>query len=552
MIFFVKIIDEKFGYFADSSYLCSMSKDQKIAEQQSFISTLQRTIEDLNKTVAMLRQMLDALTKERETDRKMIETLQATVAELRAALSSKADAQEALAKSNRQLAAMVKNANKQNERQNVSEDTSKECHKPQPVKRRDYAASCKHEEWVDVYPEGYAPDDEGVRDTGLCDECIRFCMVRGYIKCVHYKLHKMSKDGNIRQAKAPVAPIFNSEFDASVIAFILNLRFAFSLPFERILKQIHQMDFILSKTTCFNLVKGAYSLIEPLGPVLLRAILDTKYLGMDETYYKLINCVEKNAKGKKVRKIYFWELYADTLGLVYYGFAHGSRSEEAGAGFLQDFIGFLQSDAYTFYKKLEKDPDNGIIRLSCIQHTKRNFLDLAFEIAQEIARLYGMLHHKEHEHTIGVDGWTEQQHLEWRQEYSTPILDEIEAKCKLIVQTTPPKTDICKAANYALNEMEATRNIFRTATCSLDNNACERLNRPFSLSRRNSLFFCSEDGAKQAALFYSLVSSCQLHGINAEKYLEWLFNTMARMSPKALKDQNKLRNLLPDMYATMA
>ena len=529
-----------------------MSKDQEIEELKSTIMDLNGTIKNLNATIGMLQKMLEVLTRERDDNRKMIEALQATVAELRVALNSKTDAREALEKSNRQLAAMVRNVNKQNERQTISEETPEKKQKPNPVQRRNYAESSQHTEYVDVYPEGFAPEDAGVRDTGLLDECIRFRMVKGYIKCIHYKLHKMSKDGNIRQAKAPVAPIFNSEFEAGFISFILNQRFAFSLPFERIIKQIHQMDFDISKTTCFNLVKGAYNLIEPLGDVMLRTILGSKYVGMDETYYKLTNCVDKNSKGKRVRKIYFWELYGDSPGLVYYGFSHGSRSEEAGAGFLQDFQGYLQSDAYSFYKNLEKDPDNGITRLSCIQHTKRKFLDIDIELAQEIARLYGLLHHKEHEHKIGIDGWTEQQHLAWRQEYSTPILREIEDKCNLIVKTVPPKMDICKAAQYALSEMEATRNIFQTATCSLDNNACERLNRAISLSRRNSLFFCSEDGAQQAALFYSLVSSCQLHGINADNYLEWLLDSMANMSPKALKDYTKLRNLLPDIYATMA
>ncbi len=115
----------------------------------------------------------------------------------------------------------------------------------------------------------------------------------------------MSRNGELRQARVPVTPIFNSEFEASFISFILNQRFVFSLPFERIIKQIRQMDFDISKTTCFNLVKGAYNLIEPLAPVMLRTILDTKYVGMDETYYKLTNCVKQNANGKRVRKVYF-------------------------------------------------------------------------------------------------------------------------------------------------------------------------------------------------------------------------------------------------------
>lgn len=528
-----------------------MSKDLKIEELESLVTELNATIKNLNDTIGMLQQMLETLTKQREGDQEMIKAQQSTIADLRAALHSKIDAHEALAKSNRQLAAIVRNANKQNERQTVAEETPKEPAAPQPVLRRDYAKACREVQIVDVYPEGYAPEDAGVRDTGLYDECVRFRMVKGHVECIHYRLHKMSKNGDLRQARVPVSPIFNSEFEASFISYILNQRFAFSLPFERIIKQIHQMNFDISKTTCFNLVKGAYGLIEPIGPVLLRTILGTGYIGMDETYYKLTNCVAPNSKGKKVKKVYFWELHAQTPGLVYYGFAHGSRSEEAGSEFLQDFKGYLQSDAYSFYKKIEKDPNNGITRLSCIQHTKRKFLDIEIEMAQDIARLYGLLHHKEHEHTIGIDGWTEQQHLAWRQEYSEPILKEIEEKCKLIIRTTLPKMDICKAANYALSEMNATRAIFQTATCSLDNNACERLNRAISLSRRNSLFFCSEDGAQQAALFYSLVSSCQLHDIPADEYLEWLLNSMANLKPKDLKEENKLRNLLPDRYATM-
>lgn len=56
-----------------------------------------------------------------------------------------------------------------------------------------------------------------------------------------------------------------------------------------------------------------------------------------------------------------------------------------------------------------------------------------------------------------------------------------------------------KAARYFFNEFDGIEAIFRTGGCDLDTNRLERLNRYVSLSRRNSLFFGSHEGAKRGA-----------------------------------------------------
>ena len=56
----------------------------------------------------------------------------------------------------------------------------------------------------------------------------------------------------------------------------------------------------------------------------------------------------------------------------------------------------------------------------------------------------------------------------------------------------------------------------------IDNNRAENAIRPFAVGRKNWLFNNTERGAKCSALIYSIVSTAQANGLDAEKYLtEW-------------------------------
>ena len=64
-------------------------------------------------------------------------------------------------------------------------------------------------------------------------------------------------------------------------------------------------------------------------------------------------------------------------------------------------------------------------------------------------------------------------------------------------------------------------------------NASERCQRYISLSRRNSLFSGSHEGAERMALIYSLACSCRINNINTFKYFTDVLNKLADISPKA-------------------
>ena len=73
-------------------------------------------------------------------------------------------------------------------------------------------------------------------------------------------------------------------------------------------------------------------------------------------------------------------------------------------------------------------------------------------------------------------------------------------------------------------------------------NSVERAIRPITLFRKNSLFAGNEHGGERAALFYSLVESCKLNGIDPFEYLQDVYNRLHDCPA------NELINLLPPYW----
>lgn len=137
--------------------------------------------------------------------------------------------------------------------------------------------------------------------------------------------------------------------------------------------------------------------------------------------------------------------------------------------------------------------------------------------------------------------------MEYRKKHMLPILSELKDELLQIQtkKTTLPKSNLSKAVNYTLNEYPALCNYVLKPDYKLDNEI-ERLNRYISLSRKNSLFYGSHQGAKRAALIYSLACSCRLNGINTFDYFKDILNRFIGIKPNT--DKKVLRELLPDKW----
>ena len=204
------------------------------------------------------------------------------------------------------------------------------------------------------------------------------------------------------------------------------------------------------------------------------------------------------------------------------------------------YEGTIQSDGLGAYKKVVAQSDGKVRRLACLQHCKRDFVDMnGNPDADEILGLANGPYEAEHKHKIGCDGWTAEDNLKWRQEYAPPILEKLKtALLRVQAQTDkyPPKSQMRGAVNYFLNEWDGIEAIPTAGDYSWDNNQIEGINRYVSLSRKNPMFFGSHAGAERGCIFYSLACSCRLHKINFFEYLSDVLNRCAEMPNGAPPD----------------
>ncbi len=397
----------------------------------------------------------------------------------------------------------------------------------------------------EVYPEDPGFDKEKSRVIGYTDSVRYECIPAKFIKRI-FRQYNCLLDEKIFSGKAPRTPLLNSNYDGSFMAGMLQLRYIYSMPVERIVKYFTEHGFEMNKSTAHGLIKKSAWMMERLDKVLKKTILEDDYLSMDESYYTILT-KEKNHQGKGVRKGYIWAALGNSKKLVHYFYENGSRSREVLTNYIgKQYKGAIQSDGLSNYKILETVAYPNVIRLACFQHCKRKFLDIEGDKdAREIVDIINSLYRKEHE---TEKDWEPDKILKYRQEYAPPILEKLKKKL-LSIKSDPgtlPKSPLAMAVNYTLVEYDALCNYILRHDYALDNNAIERLLRYISLSRKNSLFCGSHAGAERTALIYSLACSCRLNGINTFEYFTDILNRLAYISPNA--PDEVFQELLPNHW----
>ena len=217
--------------------------------------------------------------------------------------------------------------------------------------------------------------------------------------------------------------------------------------------------------------------------------------------------------------------------MLYLIYDNGSQSEDVILKELGNYKGIMQSDGYAPYRKLgDKDYPN-ITRIECTQHMKRKFLDCGKNNpdANELYSIINKLFHKDHEHTIGVNGWTVEDNLNIVWSIPHVSLKKLKNKMEEIEkrEILLPESDISKTITYLRNEWNTLVGIFNYGDTKLENNTVERFNRYLSISRRNSLFFGNHKDAKRGAILYTIALSCKMQKIDLFKYLKDVINKTA-------------------------
>ena len=170
--------------------------------------------------------------------------------------------------------------------------------------------------------------------------------------------------------------------------------------------------------------------------------------------------------------------------------------------------------------------------VACLAHARRKFFDVweATEspIAEEAVRRIATLYEIEAE----ITGKSAEIRLAARLARSQPLLDAFKTWADAQRRRVSGKTALGKAFNYALGRWQALVCFATDGRLSIDNNLSERLLRGVAITRKNFMFVGSDRGSDRggdrAAIFYTLIESAKLNGLDPEAYIAAVIDRMAK------------------------
>jgi transposase len=361
--------------------------------------------------------------------------------------------------------------------------------------------------------------------------------VRRYVRYKYARPDDTDGNTTVLIGSLPSRPIDKAIPAPGLLSQIMTDKFVDHLPIYRQINRYERLGVKLSSSTIGNWMAESYNLLYPLYDTLVKAVLNTDYLQVDETPLPVL---DEGTKGHTHRG-YIWVYHSPGQRLVLFDYRSG-RGKEGPRILLKDYKGYLQVDGYEVYKDQQIGGQPGVILMHCMAHARRYFeksIDSdrprAEYFLKEVQQLYGI-------EQMCRDEKLDEQQIVAARINAIAILERVHQWLKANLTQVLPKSPIGKAIAYSLARWEKLGIYTTDGRLMIDNNEIENAIRPVALGRKNFLFAGSNNGAMRIALMYSLMASCKKHNINPTEYLK---DILSRMQDYPV---SQLRELLPDRW----
>jgi len=288
------------------------------------------------------------------------------------------------------------------------------------------------------------------------------------------------------------------------------------LPLERQARRMAREGLTIDSQTLWDQLDALATGLQPTYEALRQYVLAAQVIGADETWWRFL-------QGRGAPRWWAWSVAREDA--VAYTILE-SRSQHAARQVLNGYAGIVMADGYGVYDALAR-AGPGLILAHCWAHVRRKFVEAELHYpgpCGEILDLIGQLYAVERTCPTLDPAASEDAHAEVRQlrgaarrEHSIAIVDAIRAWA--FRQRALPESSLGKAIAYMLGLWAGLTCFLGDARIPLDNNATERGLRGMVVGRKNHYGSRSKRGTAVAALFYSLIETAKLAGVNPKTYL---------------------------------
>jgi len=310
------------------------------------------------------------------------------------------------------------------------------------------------------------------------------------------------------EAPAPPQAVEKSLAAEGLLAHVVVSKYADHLPLHRLSGILRRERVDLAPSTLCDWVADVATALAPIGEQLRREITATGYLQTDDTPVTVLDRGGGSFKGR------IWT-YLDPIARQVVFDATPTHERAGPEAFLANFEGYLQADAYTGYDALYRG--RRITEVACWAHARRRFVDALTTDAgaAPVLALIQQLYDVERE----VADAAPDTRRAVRQTAAVPLVARLDEVRHALTPRTLPKSPLGDALRYLDQQWAALQVYLTDGQLLIDNNNAERQLRTVAVGRKNWLFAGSFEGARRAALMYSLIQSCRLVEISPFLYV---------------------------------
>jgi transposase len=335
-----------------------------------------------------------------------------------------------------------------------------------------------------------------------------------------------------------IAPVADKVIDGGLpgpglLAEVVVRKYGEHMPLERMSKSFARDGVHLAPSTLGDWVTAAATALEPIVKRIESLVFASFVMSADPTSVRVLDRNEPT--GRRFGQM--WGMIGDgELALIEYTSDQKGETIET---LLAPRIGYLQMDGALGFNALFEGPAPPVrVRIGCLAHAIRKF-----QAAQEAGdvraivglSLIGKLYDIEKRAT--EDGVDTDERTRRRDTAARPILEELREWLETTRPSLPPKTPLGTAVGYASNQWNSLVRYVEDGRIPIDNNHVERLHRAPGIGRRNWLFCGNDDGARRAAILYTVLANCGLHGVEPAEYLRDVLWKLATGWPASRLDE---------------
>jgi len=496
-----------------------MSPDDKLPDFSQVKDPVARMM------LEQMRTMLEPLQKMLEQQAALNEKLLAENAELKRLLFGKKS--ERMPPMDREQRRRRKDIDPDKSRQQAAQKRKRNARKKKELPTEEVVHDVPEEDQV-------CPQCGGTRFTDLGEGEVSYeyeYIPARFVRRKHVRRKKACRCGAcVITAPGPVRVVEGTQYGPGLHAQVVVAKLADSLPLYRQAKQLQRNGLPIERSTLGDLFHRTGDQIMPLWRRMLERVSQEQYVNADETPIQVL-------APEKTRRSYIWTFIGGQI--VAYVYSPG-RSGDTPLSVLSNSNGFLQVDAFSGYNKVCV-PD-GRTRVGCLAHLRRYFWKARETAPREanwllgkISELYAIEYEAADRKILGT-----KKHLALRKLCSASLMDELQLYIEDEQPCHPPEGPMGKAITYALNNWETLTHFLEDPHIALDNNLSERQLRIIALGRKNFLFLGNDEAGEHLAALQSLISTCELNGVNPFEYLEDVLVRLAQGHP-----QSRIDELLP-------